>query len=59
MTDPQTAPIPVPAGAPAPAGPDGEVLVRADGVELLGEVPVRATVARLRWPDAGRGWCSP
>src|SRR4051794_4746690 len=39
MTDPQTAPIPVPAGAPAPAGADGEVLARADGVELLGEVP--------------------
>jgi putative peptide zinc metalloprotease protein len=48
MTDPTTRPIAVPAGAPAaPAGTaaavaprgDDEVLVRATGVELLGEVP--------------------
>ncbi|MFD2094334.1 zinc metalloprotease [Blastococcus deserti] len=41
MTDPSTRPIPVVAGArtEAAAGPDGEVLARAAGVELLGEVP--------------------
>ncbi|WP_448628092.1 hypothetical protein [Geodermatophilus sp. URMC 64] len=40
MSDPRTRPIVVPAAPPtAAAGPDGEVLVRADGVELLGEVP--------------------
>ena len=40
MTDPQTAPIPVAGGRTrTPAGPDGEVLTRATGVELLGEVP--------------------
>jgi putative peptide zinc metalloprotease protein len=40
MTDPPTAPIPV-AGARtlALAPPDGEILTRATGVELLGEVP--------------------
>ena len=37
MTDPRTARIPV-ASAPANS-PDGEVLARAAGVELLGEVP--------------------
>ncbi|MCW2534174.1 MAG: hypothetical protein JWP62_3744 [Blastococcus sp.] len=40
MTDPQTAPIPVAGGrTQMPGGPDGEVLTRATGVELLGEVP--------------------
>ena len=41
MTGPQAEPIPVPDGAAArgPSGSDGEVLVRATGVELLGEVP--------------------
>jgi putative peptide zinc metalloprotease protein len=41
MTDPATRPIPVGTGVrtEAVAGPDGEVLARADGVQLLGEVP--------------------
>ena len=41
MTDPRTRPIPVAAGPPppAPAGVDGDVLARAEGVELLGEIP--------------------
>ncbi|RBY90444.1 hypothetical protein DQ244_13475 [Blastococcus sp. TBT05-19] len=46
MTDPRTRPIPVaaapgprPAGAGGEAGADGEVLARAEGLELLGEVP--------------------
>jgi putative peptide zinc metalloprotease protein len=41
MTDPRTAPIPV-AAAPASAGPgpaEEEVLSRASGVEVLGEIP--------------------
>ena len=39
MTDPHTTPIPVAAGAPPQASPapEGEVLVRASGIELLGE----------------------
>jgi putative peptide zinc metalloprotease protein len=37
MTDPATRPLPI--GTDAVAGADGEVLARADGVELLGEVP--------------------
>jgi putative peptide zinc metalloprotease protein len=37
MTDPVTRPIPV--GTQAVAGADGEVLARAGGVELLGEIP--------------------
>ena len=37
MTDPATRPLPI--GSDAVAGADGEVLARADGVELLGEVP--------------------
>ena len=41
MTASPTGPIAVPggAGSPAPPGDDAEVLARADGVELLGEVP--------------------
>jgi putative peptide zinc metalloprotease protein len=41
MTEPHTRPIAVPdgGGAPPPSGDDGEVLARAAGVELLGEVP--------------------
>jgi putative peptide zinc metalloprotease protein len=41
MTDPPTTPIQVAGGAPAQAAPapDGEVLVRASGIELLGETP--------------------
>ena len=39
MTDPSTRPRPVGAATEVASGPDGEVLVVADGVELLGEVP--------------------
>ena len=41
MSDPPTTPIPVAGGPPtqAPPAPDGDVLVRASGVELLGESP--------------------
>jgi len=41
MTDPRTRPIPVGSAAPpgATAGAGGDVLARADGVQLLGEVP--------------------
>src|SRR4029453_19193793 len=41
MTDPATRPIPVAAGPRIEGVPaaDGEVLTRATGVELLGEVP--------------------
>jgi putative peptide zinc metalloprotease protein len=42
MTGPSTTPIPVvgsPSGGPTTAGPGGEVLHRAEGLELLGEVP--------------------
>jgi putative peptide zinc metalloprotease protein len=47
MTDPATRPIPVGTGprtgsaaaSDGVAGPEGEVLARADGVQLLGEVP--------------------
>jgi putative peptide zinc metalloprotease protein len=39
MTDPSTRPITVSAATEVASGPDGEVLVAADGVELLGEVP--------------------
>ncbi|MGZ4657986.1 MAG: hypothetical protein ACXVGE_13765 [Blastococcus sp.] len=41
MSDPRTAPIPVVGGPAAPGLPTtgDDVLVRADGVELLGEVP--------------------
>src|SRR6476661_2193923 len=42
MTGPSTTPIPVvgsPSGGPTTAGPRGEVLHRAEGLELLGEVP--------------------
>ena len=41
MSDPQTRPIPVGVTAPAGAAADtgGDVLARADGVQLLGEVP--------------------
>src|SRR6476620_10550258 len=42
MTEPQTSPIPVATVAAAPraaAGDDGEVLIRASGVEELGESP--------------------
>jgi putative peptide zinc metalloprotease protein len=41
MTDSATRPIPVAAGPRINGGPvaDGEVLTRATGVELLGEVP--------------------
>ena len=41
MTGPHTVPIPAAGGAPsqAPPEPPSEVLVRADGVELLGESP--------------------
>jgi putative peptide zinc metalloprotease protein len=42
MTGPSTRPIPVvgsSSGAPTTAGPGGEVLQRAEGLELLGEVP--------------------
>src|SRR3954447_13523855 len=42
MTGPSTTPIPVvgsPSGGPITAGPGGEVLHRAEGLELLGEIP--------------------
>src|SRR5690349_1817238 len=39
MSDPRTTPIPVAAGASASPGSDDEVLRRATGLELLGEVP--------------------
>lgn len=41
MTEPRTEPIPVGSAAPpgASADPGGDVLARADGVELLGEIP--------------------
>jgi putative peptide zinc metalloprotease protein len=39
VTDPSTRPIPVGAATEVASGPDGEILVVADGVELLGEVP--------------------
>src|SRR6478672_4986743 len=42
MTGPSTTPIPVvgsPAGGPTTAGGGGEVLHRAEGLELLGEIP--------------------
>ena len=39
MTGPSTRPIAVPEGGTPPSGTDDAVLVRASGVELLGEVP--------------------